>query len=235
MWIHADRQKNSRSTKETTADQHLWRQNKPVCSAYTLLIVAAVAVMTTGHISTASLNNCYQQQQQQHRPCRGPGLHVNVSSWLTDRLTDRPTDRLSACDSVSVRRSVAGLSSQRSGFSPTKVHVGFVVEQHELQRFFQDLLGAVLFVCMRHLLKTRMCTQMLTLQWRHCVRWSEWKAVSRCWCQGNFACCFVWVWNLVSQSKWRTLGCGCQRDVHSEGLRGWCCTPDTVWVMRSWR
>ena len=70
---------NNRSTKETTADQHPWRQNKPGCSAYTLLLVVAVAavaavavavavaavavaavavaVMTTGQISTASLNN----------------------------------------------------------------------------------------------------------------------------------------------------------------------------------
>ena len=185
-----------------------------------LTVAAAVVAVAVMAISRASLYNRYQQtttttttpavsrtgltcQCQQPAKC----------GWLTDWLTDQPTDRLSARDSVSIRRSVAGLSSRRPGFSPTKVHVEFVVEQHELQRFFFFRIFWALvcvcvcvFVCARHLLNTRVCTQMLILQWRHCVRWSEWKAVSRWWCQGNFACCFVRVRNMVSQFKWRTLG-----------------------------
>ena len=43
--------------------------------------------------------------------------------------------------------------------------------------------------------------------------------------------CETWSLNL-SEEHWAK---GAETDVHSEGLRGCCCSPGVVWVMRSWR
>jgi hypothetical protein len=72
-----------------------------------------------------------------------------------DRLTVR-----------TVKRSVAGLSSRRIGFSPTNIHVGFMVDSVNCRGFvrtFRAPVGACVCARVRHLLNTGGDAQTLTL------------------------------------------------------------------------